>query len=122
MAPVGDPEERSALEDAKRFLYDLLANGPVSSKEVAANAKEAGHASPTIKRAKHALGAEAYREGYGKDGAWWLRLPSKGIKNIKGEQHKTLVPFDNVDPLCGTDGSAKAIKEGATTDIVEVEI
>jgi putative DNA primase/helicase len=32
MAPQGDPEERSALDDAKVFLSNLLADGPVSSR------------------------------------------------------------------------------------------
>jgi len=116
MAPVGDPEERSALEDAKKFLRGLLANGLVSSKQVRANAREEGYAQPTIRRAQQALGIKAVKDGFGKTGAWAWKLPddAKVIKNAKDDQDKSVGALSEFDHLnTGT---------GATTDMVEVEV
>ncbi|MGH2374851.1 MAG: AAA family ATPase, partial [bacterium] len=55
LAPVGDPEERSDLEDAKAFLRVLLCDGPVPSKECIARAKEDGISVITLRRAKKYL-------------------------------------------------------------------
>ena len=61
MAPPEANEDRSAFEDAKKFLRDLLADGPVSSKQVKADADGAGYAWRTMQRAQQALGVEAVK-------------------------------------------------------------
>jgi len=60
--------------DAVTFLRDLLRNGPVSSKQVMADAKANGIAQRTLWRAKSALGIVAERSK-GQTGAWFWMLP-----------------------------------------------
>ncbi|MBP0635522.1 AAA family ATPase [Cupriavidus sp. AcVe19-6a] len=66
-----DPEERGALTEAKTFLADLLADGPMAQREVMKNARGAGHSQRTIERAKAHLGVQAKRL----DGVWKWGLP-----------------------------------------------
>lgn len=49
MAPAGDPEERSALDEAVDWLRALLKDGPVDSKQIAKDAKQAGIAWRTVR-------------------------------------------------------------------------
>jgi len=77
MAPQGDPEERNALEDAKVFLTNFLAGGPVSSKQMRYNCEGAGHTWATIRRAQKMLGVEVYRDGFGEKGIWYWQLPPR---------------------------------------------
>ena len=58
-----DPDERDALDDAKQFLRDLLADGAVPAKQVEADIRGAGYAIRTVTRAKKAVGATSYKEG-----------------------------------------------------------
>jgi hypothetical protein len=53
-APV-DADERSALDDAKDFLSDQLANGAVAVADVEQRAVKAGHTLRTLRRAREAL-------------------------------------------------------------------
>lgn len=69
-----EPEDRSALEGAKEFLSDLLSQGAVSSVQVRSEAKEAGHAWPTVRRAQKALGVKSHKDGM--QGPWLWSLPS----------------------------------------------
>ncbi|MGH8570402.1 MAG: hypothetical protein ACREXU_20960 [Gammaproteobacteria bacterium] len=78
LAPAGDPEDKSDLEVAKEFLRGLLANGPVPSKQIRADAAGACYAWRTIERAKKALGIESVKEGGHLGGGaqrWVWRLP-----------------------------------------------
>jgi len=65
-------------QDAEQFLRDLLADGPVSTKQVKADASGAGYSWRTIERAKRDLGVEAFKAGM-KEG-WQWHLP-KTAKN-----------------------------------------
>jgi putative DNA primase/helicase len=49
--------------DAEQFLRDLLADGPISTKQVKADAAGAGYAWRTIERAKRDMGIEAAKAG-----------------------------------------------------------
>ncbi len=103
-------EDRSALNDAKEFLATLLADGPVPTEQVRAEAKGAGYSWRTIQRAKKALGAEAIKEGMA--GGWVWRLPPKNATPPEECQGKMLAPFGDpgglraAEPLgstaCGT--------------------
>jgi putative DNA primase/helicase len=52
MQPQVDTEERSAIDDAKEFIYNILAEGPLPSKQFRADAEGAGHSWRTIQRAQ----------------------------------------------------------------------
>jgi putative DNA primase/helicase len=97
MAPQGDPEERSALDDAKEFLNNLLADGPVSSKQLKGDAEGAGHSWQTIRRAQKALGIEAHKEGM--KGPWLWRLPSKMLKSPEDAQAEVVNTFGENEHL-----------------------
>ena len=65
-------EERTALDDARVLLAECLANGPVSAKEVRAEARSAGVANRTLDRAKAALHIVARKVGRpGEHGQRW---------------------------------------------------
>jgi hypothetical protein len=63
----------SALDEAKDFLSQELAGGPVREQEIRRKADEAGIAHPTLKRAKTALGVESRhrQEGKGGENGYW---------------------------------------------------
>jgi hypothetical protein len=60
----------SARDEAKNFLTDILANGPVLQTEIEDAAKGNGIAKRTLERAKRELGITAE-----KNGQWYWRLP-----------------------------------------------
>lgn len=62
---------KSASDEAKDFLKNLLADGPVHSVEVFDNAMEAGISKSTLDRAKRPLGIEPYKM----NDKWWWELP-----------------------------------------------
>lgn len=68
---TGD-DERSEQDDAERFLQDLLASGPVSTKQIKADASGAGYAWRTIERAKKSLGVDARKRGMKEGWVWQL--------------------------------------------------
>lgn len=91
MAPTDAPEERSELDDAKRFLLALLEDGPVPSRQIQADAQGAGHAWRTIRRAQAALHVEARKTGI--KGPWVWELPPKVSTNPEGVQEKYMDTF-----------------------------
>lgn len=115
---VGDDGEGGTLADAKRFLVDLLMQGPLPTKAIRADADGAGFSWATIRRAQKALGVEALKEG-GHFGAgkqqWVWRLPvSEGAQaervqdnslkvpnSAEDAQQEGLSPFSNSEHLQG---------------------
>lgn len=71
----GPALDRAERREADAWLRDLLADGPMQSREIHSAALEAGLAWRTIERAKRRLGIEAELVGYGTDGRWYWRLP-----------------------------------------------
>ena len=74
LAARSDPsaDERSALDDAKAVLAEVLSNGPVGAREVWAEARSAGIADRTLDRAKAGLGVVARKVGRpGETGQRW---------------------------------------------------
>jgi hypothetical protein len=69
-----DPEEKSALTEAKEFVSDELADGPMAANQVKKNARDADISERTLKRAKAALSILSKKEG---DGSWTWSLPGK---------------------------------------------
>ncbi len=67
-----DPEEKSALDEAKEWLTDELKDRPMWAKTVQDNARRAGISESTLKRAKSALKVKSERETEG----WSWSIPS----------------------------------------------
>ena len=92
---AGDDGEGGTLADAKRFLSDLLAGGPLPTKTIKADADGAGYSWATIRRAQKALGIEPAKEGghFGATRQQWLwRLPTEHAQreHLQGESLKML--------------------------------
>ncbi len=73
-----DDGEKSATDSAEDFLRELLADGPMPSKQVKADAAEAGHAWRTVRRAADDM--QIVRKKGGMDSGWYWRLP-EGVQN-----------------------------------------
>ncbi|MDP9479879.1 MAG: AAA family ATPase [Actinomycetota bacterium] len=72
-----DNEERSALSEAQEFLREVLGDGPLPSKDVENEGRDAGIEPRTLKRAKQQLGIISERQGgIGERGKWYWRLPT----------------------------------------------
>lgn len=69
-------EDSNSLADCKQFLRDLLADGPVSVKQIKADIDGAGYSWATARRAQKALAIEAIKEGL--RSVWVWRLPASG--------------------------------------------
>jgi putative DNA primase/helicase len=63
---------KSALEEAKDFLLELLADGELSQKQIEADAKGAGHSWRTVQRAKKGLNIHSSKSKL--DKRWYWRL------------------------------------------------
>lgn len=75
---VPDEIDRESLPDAKRFLHDLLSDGPMSVNDIKRNADGAGYSWATIRRAQQKLGVKAQKEGghFGGYQRWLWALPA----------------------------------------------
>jgi hypothetical protein len=58
-----DPEQKSALSEAKEFLLQELGDGPVAAEQVEKDARGAQISVRTLKRAKKALGVRSRKQG-----------------------------------------------------------
>ncbi len=115
---TSDDGEGGTLTDAKRFLSDLLADGPLPSNTIKADADGAGYSWATIRRAQKALGIDPKKEGghFGTTKQQWLwRLPIedaqhaqrehlqgdslKMLKNAEDAQQKEVSTFREIEHL-----------------------
>ena len=72
---TGEPRkqrETQQLDGAKRFLEELLSQGPKPSNDIKGKAREAGISNATLWRAKEGLEIRASKERG--NGEWWWRL------------------------------------------------
>jgi putative DNA primase/helicase len=116
---TGEDGEGGMLADAKRFLFDLLTDGPLPTKVIKADADGAGYSWATIRRAQKALGVEAAKEGM--KGGWVWRLPSQVTTNTSCDMTKML---NNVEDAQQNEVSAFGKIEHLRDEsgMVEVEI
>lgn len=116
---TGDDGEGGTLADAKRFLAELLADGPLPTKTIKADADGAGYSWATIRRAQKALGIEPSKEGM--KAGWVWRMPgqeatktilesAKVLKKHEDAQQKEVSTFREIEHLQSCSG------------VVEVEI
>lgn len=126
-ADATDDGEGGTLADAKRFLSDLLADGPVPTRAIKGDADGAGHSWATIRRAQKALGIEIRKEGGSFGGGkqqWVWALPSaelaqgaqfehlqgeslKMLKTAEDAQQKEVSTFRNLEHLQGDSGAVE---------------
>ena len=107
-------EERAEREDAKAFLLEALADGPVLSKDLERDAKANGIAQRTLFRAKSSLGVQAQKVGFGSDGKWYWYLSSEEDtpKIATPQPSKPAIP-DSVAAL-GDEGAIEPTKMGSS--------
>jgi len=118
MRPEGDPEERSALNDAMDWLRALLCSGELDSKQIRADARQSGISWRTVERAKGCLGIKSVKEGFGKTGAWSWRLPSLSSSTLRSPNPDTRFDGLSATPYVARvsgDRSAKD-RQGNCTD------
>lgn len=97
-------QEVSAVEEAEKFLVDLLADGPLAANNVLAAAKQAGIAERTVKRAKKKAGIVTKREGFGHGSYILWSLPShRGSEGTIEDRERSPAPNGDAGPLCVTD-------------------
>lgn len=107
--------EREAVtekDEAKEFLRQVLADGPVPSKAIKAEASANGGPSwRTIRRAQVEMGIQPYREGFGKGAVWMWALPDppeahRWPRNTIDGQPQEVDTFDKGGHLCTNGGEA----------------
>lgn len=82
-------DERTALDDAKDVLREILVNGPIAAKDAQREARDAGVSDATLRRAKDALGVVAQKVGGRFDSAagegqhWQWSLPEGAQETLK---------------------------------------
>ena len=98
--PQRGDEEASAFDEAKAFLREVLASGPMEEKTVRKDAKDARISEKTLKRAKAELEVKSFRVGQsGKRGAgrWYWRLP--GDLDCQSPSNDSVGPLNHVGIL-----------------------
>ena len=91
---TGDDGEGCTLADAKRFLADLLADGPMRAGEVFKDADQAGYSKRSIQRAANAIKVERHKDGMRGGWTWRLlpKVPNAPEGAVDAEQ-KSLAPL-----------------------------
>lgn len=108
-----DDERQGALEEAKEFLEDYLADGPVASGDAQKAALKAGHSERTIRRARKALGIKPRKEGApgSKDQHWVWELPIEG-----GQQESKSAKVATDERQANSWPPSNMANEGANTE------
>lgn len=95
-ADSGSEEETSALDEACEFLASELRDGPQAAKYLLAEARHAGHAERTLKRAKARLGVESRKEA----GSWqWSAIDANKVKGANKAKSATSQTLGTVGSL-----------------------
>src|SRR5262249_50371217 len=80
IAISGNDDRHDALDEAKEFLREELSQGEVEVNVIEAQAKKAGIAHRTLRRARRELkdeiGLKTRRDGFGPGAKFWLSLPT----------------------------------------------
>jgi putative DNA primase/helicase len=110
LAAPADEDQRSALDDAKDFLHEQLANGPAAVKEVEQLAVKAGHTLRTLRRARDALNVLSSPSDFG--GPRMLHLPTAAQSrpsNLSDERQQGMDNTGNRGQHCDGDGSGERV-------------
>lgn len=101
-----EAEPDSDADDAAGFLRGLLADGPVSAKQVLADASGAGYSRDQMQRAARRIGVD--RRKTGMSGGWqWAQRPAEGGAEGSEDRGKKRVPPSpsSVPPSIGDSGA-----------------
>jgi len=106
-------EDEDSPGDAKRFLTDLLSDGPMWARDVFRDADQAGYAKRKMQRTAKALGVKAVKDGM--KGGWQWELPPKvpPISPTYEDATKTMNAVVFGETLIGTEFVTKFGHEGA---------
>ena len=94
---TGDDGEGGTMADAKRFLSNLLADRPMPTKAIKADAEGAGYSWATIRRAQKALEIAATKSGM--NGGWQWTLPRRCSTNPEDAQQNSVSTFGRNEHL-----------------------
>ena len=140
---IDHPEERNAWEEARDWLLEELAAGPLKASEVQRSAKASGITEKSLRTARERLGIKPHKEAFSLHGAWMWKLPCPKMpatpedaqpaqENCSGEGHLPGYLAPNLPPRCpipqslseGTLGTfaTKGIFEAGTDDCIRVTI
>ena len=78
---IVDPEEQGAISEAKAFIANCLADGPMKVTELEAAGKGAGITKRTMERARKTMGVKS-RKGF--DGTWRCYLDIQKVGGVGG--------------------------------------
>jgi len=110
---VGDG---GAIDEAKRFLLDALADGPVPQKTIKQDSEGAGISWTTVRRAKAALEVSSAKSAMA--GGWVWQTPAqalrppKVLKKSEGAQPNNVSIFGNSEHLREVSDCLKCLGEG----------
>ncbi len=107
LAQPATEEDRHAIDEAKDFLLEALASGPVNVKQVQGEAARAGISEATLRRAKTTLGIVSEKQGMG--GPWVWTLPKvlkdartcslSGVNTFAESEHLRELELDEMEAL-----------------------
>lgn len=81
-------QDSSALDDAKTFLLELLADGELAQKQIQLDAKGASHSWRTVERAKKELNIVSSKSKL--DKCWYWKLAVNSAKYDEERQHRLI--------------------------------
>jgi len=90
-APPEEAEEKGVLAKAKKFLLELLKDGPVAARKGDSEMKDAGFSPSTITRAREILGIESKKKG----NRWFWHPPAQDAH--QGAQQNILSTLSTLD-------------------------
>jgi hypothetical protein len=110
LATPQTPEEKSAFDEAREFLLEVLSEGMINANEIFKEAKRAGISEKTLKRAKKALAVRSEKSQFG--GGWIWRLPDEeGQESPKGVNKNIWTSSGNLAPFGENDQGSPPIEE-----------
>jgi hypothetical protein len=92
LANPGDPERRTAIDEADEFLRDLLANGPMPANEIIKAGTQAGISNATLRRAKARLRVTPVKMSF--DSGWSWVLPAAANDEQSVGTHEVVLATD----------------------------
>jgi RecA-family ATPase len=113
-----EADEESALGEATECLREILANGePHEASEVTREARSAGHAERTIRRAREALGIGPERDG--KTRKWYWRLNGQGVQTYRTRNDGHLGHLAPAAPTAGSSSGANGqdVQDGHDSEL-----